>query len=126
MEVSLSSNLWCVLVKPFRLMPSPCGCVCLFGGLFGGLFGSDCGPPGSNQKYPKLTVAQAKADCCALGDDCVGFDWVRKDRGTPACACACLHGVCGGVCVGGGTRVCNRLRVYAGDKERQGGREAGR
>ena len=56
-------------------------------------FGSDCGPPGSNQKYPKLTVAQAKADCCALGDGCVGFDWVRKDRGRPACACAWLHGV---------------------------------
>lgn len=38
-------------------------------------FGQDCGPPGSNQKYPNLTVAQAKVDCCTLGEECVGFDW---------------------------------------------------
>lgn len=38
-------------------------------------FGSDCGPPGSNKKYPKLSIAEAKATCCKLGAECVGFSW---------------------------------------------------
>jgi hypothetical protein len=40
-------------------------------------FGGDCGPPGSNQKYPKLTVEEAKAQCCELDDQCVGFSWAN-------------------------------------------------
>lgn len=31
-----------------------------------------------------LTVAQAKADCCALGDGCVGFDWKTTNDPTKA------------------------------------------
>jgi hypothetical protein len=51
-------------------------------------FGADCGPPGSNKKYPALTVAQAKADCCALGDGCLGFDWkTSNDPKKPADGC---------------------------------------
>ena len=56
------------------------------GGVIG--FGADCGPPGSNKKYPALTVAQAKADCCALGDGCVGFDWkTSNDPSKPGDGC---------------------------------------
>ena len=29
--------------------------------------------PGQQQKYPALTVAQAKAHCCALGAGCLGL-----------------------------------------------------
>jgi hypothetical protein len=56
------------------------------GGVIG--FGGDCGPPGSNKKFPALTVAQAKADCCALGDGCLGFDWqTTNDPTKPADGC---------------------------------------
>eukprot|EP01043_Picozoa_sp_COSAG02_P026181 COSAG02_NODE_1500_length_12266_cov_513.415468_9_plen_490_part_00 len=55
-------------------------------GVYG--FGGDCGPPGSNKKFPSLTVAQAKVDCCALGDDCFGFDWkTSNDPTKPADGC---------------------------------------
>ena len=51
-------------------------------------FGADCGPPGSNKKYPELTVAEAKAACCALGDGCVGFSWKNSNPvGSPGSGC---------------------------------------
>ena len=46
------------------------------GGVIG--FGGACGAGASNQKYPKLTVAQAKAACCELKEDCAGFSWMNS------------------------------------------------
>ena len=38
-------------------------------------FGGNCGNI-KNQKYPKLSPAEAKATCCELKDQCVGFSYM--------------------------------------------------
>lgn len=51
-------------------------------------FGADCGLHAGNKKFPALTVAQAKVDCCALGDGCLGFDWkTSNDPTVPGDGC---------------------------------------
>ena len=60
-------------------------------------FGAECGAEAGNEKYPKLTVAEAKATCCDLGAGCVGFSFATAGLPAGAASTGCFEKAKGGM-----------------------------